>query len=283
MVNTESRISQLAAVCLCLWFSACITPSEKHGMKDDIYNAQMRLLNLERLLADSTKDAKSTGESATKRIASTQTELDRLSRELQIVRGDIDTLRVGVTTGQLPGADQATQERSVANLLAKLSERVAALESAQEELVEALKKAGVKSGKKKESHKSASVTDVVELQKAFDDKRYKQVTEDGPKLPKSATVEESEQLQYLIAESHFRLGNIREAALKFNDFVDSKPSPKFLPVAKLRLGECFRRLGDAATANIYYEELVKEFPQSEEAAKAKERLAEASGKKNNNH
>jgi TolA-binding protein len=45
----------------------------------------------------------------------------------------------------------------------------------------------------------------------------------------------------------------------------------------MRLGDCFRNLGDAGTAKIYYEELIKEFPNSNEASKAKERLAEIGG------
>jgi TolA-binding protein len=34
-----------------------------------------------------------------------------------------------------------------------------------------------------------------------------------------------------------------------------------------------------ATSNVFYEELIKEFPSSDEAAKARERLAEGSGDK----
>ncbi len=270
----ESRVLLRVAgiVILASSLTACITPGEKRVMKDDIYSVQMRLLNLERLLADTSKDAKSTGDSATKRIASTQAELERMSRELQMIRGEIDALRVGVLTGQLPGADPSAQEHSVAKNLSKLSDRVAAVESAQEDLIDVLKKAGVKSGKKKDSRKT--VTEVGELQRAFEEKRYKQVIEDGAHVVKPSNSDESEQIQYLIAESQFRLGNIKEAALKFNDFVDSKPSSKYLAIAKLRLGDCFRHLGDTATSNVFYEELIKEFPTSDEAAKARERLAE---------
>ena len=277
MVAMRHFLSCFGLMSLCLGISSCITPSEKRVMKDDIYSVQMRLLNLERLLADTSKDAKNSGESATKRIASTQAELERMSRELQVVHGEIDALKVGVTTGQLPGADASTQEHSVARNLTKLTERIGAVESAQEDLIEALKKAGVKGGKKKDPRKTA--TDVAELQKAFDEKHFKQVLEEGSKLPKPASGDEQEQLQFLLAESQFRLGNIKDAALKFNDFVDSKPSPKYLGTAKLRLGDCFRHLGDVATSNVFYEELIKEFPSSDEAAKARERLAEGSGDK----
>lgn len=76
-----------------------------------------------------------------------------------------------------------------------------------------------------------------------------------------------------MAESQFRVGNIQEAALKFNDFVDSKPA-SHLAEAKMRLGDCFRHLGDNATAKVYYDEVTKQFPGSPEATKAGERLGE---------
>jgi TolA-binding protein len=45
----------------------------------------------------------------------------------------------------------------------------------------------------------------------------------------------------------------------------------------MRLGDCFRHLGDNETAKLYYEELIRDFPNTDEAAKAKERLAEKGG------
>jgi TolA-binding protein len=67
---------------------------------------------------------------------------------------------------------------------------------------------------------------------------------------------------------------MREAALKFNEFLESKPGKKYLATAKMRIGDCFRHLGDGATAKVYYEELIKEFPDSDEATKAKEGLGD---------
>ena len=95
----------LAFFCLCLNLTACITPSEKKQMKDDLFNVQTRVLNLERLLTDTSKEGKSNAEAAVRRIASTQAELERMSRELQQVHGDIDALKVGVSTGEMPGLD----------------------------------------------------------------------------------------------------------------------------------------------------------------------------------
>jgi TolA-binding protein len=281
----------LASLSLCLATTACITPSEKKQMKDDLFTTETRVLNLERLLTDTSKEGKNNTEAAVKRIASTQTELERMSRELQQIRGEIDALKVGVTTGEMPGMDQTQQQNSLASKVKDLSDKVDAMQTSQNELLDALKKAGL--SKKKKSDKGAkgadngkserkAMTSVAELQKAFDDKHYKWIAEDGAGVVKSASSGEKEQARFLVAESYFKLGDFRNAALKYNDFLDGKPQKKYVPLAKMHMGDAFRKLGDSETAKVYYEELIKEFPSSDEAAKAKDRLADqskAGGKK----
>jgi TolA-binding protein len=244
-------------------------------MQGDIFNLQTRLLTLERELADTSKETKGTADSATKRIASTRAEIERLSSELQRVRGDMDAVRVGVVTGRMPGTDPA-QEGTVAATLTKLEERLASLEQTQEEILEAISKAGVKKNTKKPASRKPAAS-LTELQESFEAKKYKMVTEDAPRFIKEGEAKEKTQARYLLAESYFKLGDMRIAALKYNEFLESNPPKNYLPLVKMRLGDCFRNLGDAGTAKIYYEELIKEFPNSNEASKAKERLAEIGG------
>jgi TolA-binding protein len=258
----------------CLSFAACITPSEKKSMKDDIFNVQTRLLNLERLLTDTSKEGKSNADAATKRIASTQSELEHINQELRQLHGDVDALRVGVTTGQMPGTDPNQQTNSIAGQVAKLGERLDAIEQAQEELLQAIRKAGIKKADKKKDSRNPAAS-IAELQQAFDEKRYKQVVDDGQRLIKDGNAADREEARFLVAESYFKQGKMREAALKFGDFLDNKPAnKKNVPAAKMHMGDAFRQLGDPQTARVYYEELVKEFPGTAEADSAKARLAE---------
>lgn len=253
--------------------SGCITPREKREMQNDLFNVQTRLLTLERSLSDTSKDARSTGETASRKLASNHAELERMNHEMQQIRGEIDALKVGVSTGQMPGREN--QPNSVAGQLGRLSDRLDDIEQTQEELLEALKKAGLgKPNAKKNSGNSKKIGSVGDLQSAFDDKKYKQVIEEGPRLSTTGSSADKEKARFLTAEALFKLGKMREAALKYSEFVESHPSPKLLPTVKMRLGDCFRHLGDKTTAQIYYEELIKEFPDSDEAGKAKERLSQ---------
>ena len=260
----------VAVLAFLILASACVTPKEKKEIQNDIFNVQTRLLSLEHTLTDTTKEARNTGDSAAKRVASAQADMDRFSRDIQQIRGDIDALRVGVTTGRMPGA--VAGEPSLAESLEQIGERLESVEASQEELLDALKKAGLKSGSSKAKEKKG-IANAKDLQQAYDTKDYKQVAEEAPKLLKKTEGKEKEQVLFLFAESLFKLGKMRDAALKYNDFLETKPSEQLVRTAKFRIGDCFRHLGDGETAKVYYEELIKEFPDSEEAVKAKERLA----------
>lgn len=268
------------ALALSLVLSACITPKEKKDMQNDMFTMQTRLLSLERSLTDTSKEAKNTGESAAKRVASAQADVERTNRDIQQMKGEIDALKVGVTTGRMPGSNE---EGTVGDQLQQLTERVEAIEQSQEELMQALKKAGLNTGKSKAKDKDKddkkTIASAKDLQQAYDAKHFKQVLEEAPKILKKADGKDKQVVIFLQAESLFKLGKMREAALKYNDYLETKPNEKQIPLTKMRIGDCFRHLGDAETAKVYYEELIKEFPDSAEATKAKERLAGGSAEK----
>ncbi len=263
MTSIRNRLVIVSALTA---LSACISPGEKRQMKDDLFSAQTRILTLEKQLTDTSKEAKNYGASNVKKIASTQADMDKLIRDIQLLKGEIDTLKNTMRTGVVPG-----EEGGSGVTLQSLAERVQSVEQAQEELIEALNKAGVKKSKKTERKSSASLK---ELQSDFDAKKYKNVIDDAAELVKKESGSAKNEVKYLWAEAYFKLGKMRDAALKFNDLADSKPTSEMMPIVKMRLGDCFRNLGDPATAKIYYEELIADFPSTDEAVKAKERLAE---------
>jgi len=247
--------------------TACISPGEKRQMRDDLFSAQTRILTLEKQLTDTSNEAKNYGTSNVKKIASTQADIDKLVRDIQLMKGEIDSIKNSMRTGVVPGEDSGGSGVT----LQSLAERVQSVEQAQEELLEALNKAGVKKPKKAERKSAGNLKD---LKSDFNAKRYTNVVADSAAVIKKESGSNKNEAKYLWAEAYFKLGRMRDAALKFNDLLDSKPSAEMMPVVKMRLGDCFRNLGDPATAKIYYEELIADFPSTNEAVKAKERLAE---------
>ncbi len=252
-------------------FYSCLTPKKEKQFKTDIFNLQTRILKLEQSLQQKDHDIKSTDETAKKKIASAQTDMEKVRRDIQVMQGDIDSLKVGVTTGQLPGSED--NEMSVANSLKTITERLEALEETQDIILAAIEKnAKATGGNNASTKKKGGTKTFSEIKESFDKKRFKHVSEEGPTILKSVKGKEKQELNFMIAESLFKVGNLRDAALKFNDYVQEFSSAENVPHAKLRMGDAFRHLGDKATAKLYYEDLIQKHESSDEAKKAKERL-----------
>ncbi len=260
----------------CLILVGCYTPQKERQVKQDIFNIQTRLIEVERAMEEKGRVSE---DSLSKRIAGTNSQLDRITADMARVKGDIDALRVGVATGQMPGTE-GEAEGSVATQIRNLVERIEGIEAAQAELAASIKRAGTAAPKTEAKPVAARGTTAKDIKTAFDKGRFKYVIDEGPAVMKTAKKgKDSEDLMYMYAESLFRTNKHREAALKFNEFIEMKPSDaKRVPHAKMRMGDCFRSLGDAATAKLYYQDVVDKHPNSPEAGRAKERLQAAVGK-----
>ncbi|MEY4631940.1 MAG: hypothetical protein RIQ81_2060, partial [Pseudomonadota bacterium] len=301
-------------------FSACFTPAKERALRDEIFSLQTRVMQLESALMDENTPA---GEAAKRRLASTATDIEKLNSDMNRLKGELDAVRIGASTGFMPGVE-GDQANTVGGKLRDLTERMASLEANQGDVISALERQGVdiKGGRssrgnvsraieknqdkapepaseesprpepesrgiKSDSAKDIKKADegkkadakglgtVKQFREAFGKRQFKRIIEDAPPAIKAASKpKDKDELFWMLAESHYKLGQMREAALQYNEFIDSKPAAKYLPQARLRMGDAFRNLGDPGTAKIYYQELITKHPKSPEASKAKDRLKE---------
>lgn len=75
--------------------------------------------------------------------------------------------------------------------------------------------------------------------------------------------------QYLIGESYFVGGDFQQAAAEFNRVRKAYPGSSLVPDAYLRLGQCFQRLDLPNDAGLFYKTVIKQFPRSGAAKKAR--------------
>lgn len=255
-----------------LMITSCFTPSKERRINEDIFAVQTRLLSLESNFSDANKN----GNQATEKIASTGTELERLNQDIKKVQGDLDSLKVGVQTGRMPGTPENAE--SIGLRLDQFGKRLETMETRLDDFLQAFEKSGLmKKGDKKGAEKSS--TSLKDLQTAFDHRKFPTVIADAPKVIKNLKGIEREHAVYLQAESLFKSGKMKEAAINYDEFLKSKPHKKYLPFAKLRLGDSFKGMGEKDVAKIYYQELIKDFPDSSEAKKAKGQLSALGGTK----
>ncbi len=275
-LSRQIRQVALAAPSCFVLLTACITPAEEQQMKDDIFSLQSRVMQLE---GSNLNLGKEITNQASRQEASLTSRLDKFAIEIQRLKGDIDALKVGVTTGQMPGADPE-QEGSLAKSLSDVSTRLDALEENQTKILAAIDKAidAKKPDKKdttkdKKEKKAATIKSLNDIKDAFDKKKFKVLAEEGPKvLDGTKNKKEKQEATFMVAESLFKSGQTREAALRFNEYIETKPK-EHLAHSLLRMGDCFKELDDVETARIYYQELIQKFSGTDEAKQAKSKLS----------
>jgi TolA-binding protein len=282
------RLAADAGIALFLssFLNACMSARDGEAMQQDLVDTKSKMLELQERLSQAAEKTETAGKASNLRIANSSSKLDQIEHEIQVVRGEVDTLRVRVETGRNPGAVENGEEDlpTSASDTASILERLAKLEEAQIEILEILEKGGkgpLKAGKagKGTEKKSENLKNFSEFQKAFQGRKYSAITTSAGDALKKLKGDERREVAFMEAESLYRLDKLKDATLKFNKYIEVNKNGPRVDEAEMRMGDCFRRLGDKDTALIYYKELLEKHPDSSYADKAKERVQELEGKK----
>ncbi len=263
-----------------LIFISCHSTDIDH-LNQGLFEAQTKLMKLEEKLESDSQEFKQENQKITKKStaysARQQEDISRIQTTLATLKGEMGRLEVGVQTGLLPGADSS---QSMAGKLEDMSSRLKVvdnrlndIEVAQAEILKTLESLQKRKGKGKKSRKRKTIHTLIAVKTAFKQKRYSHIVEDYGSFKKKIKGKSLAQANYLRAESLYKLGRINEAALAFNDLLDTQNSKSREAAIRLRMGDCFRHLGDVNTAKIYYSEVVEKFPNSVEAKEGQKKLS----------
>lgn len=91
-------------------------------------------------------------------------------------------------------------------------------------------------------------------------------------LRKHPQSELADNAQYWIGECYYALKEFDQAILEFNEVRLNYPKGDKAPAALLKQAFAFAELGGQVETRFIFQELVEQYPESEEAAKAKEKL-----------
>ncbi|MDI6738965.1 MAG: tol-pal system protein YbgF [Candidatus Edwardsbacteria bacterium] len=78
--------------------------------------------------------------------------------------------------------------------------------------------------------------------------------------------------QYWIGESFYAQRKFKDAAVEFERVIGDYPNQDKVPAAMLKAGLCRQELGEKAKADQLWQKLLKQYPKSQEALLAKEKL-----------
>jgi tol-pal system protein YbgF len=123
------------------------------------------------------------------------------------------------------------------------------------------------------SKEPADVQDEYKLAlRAFNDQQYDKAIQQFRNFQrKSPNSDMADDAQYWIGESYFAQKDYNRAILEFNDVLKYRRGDK-VPAALLRQAQAFLEIGDKTDARLILQKLVNDYPNSQEAREARDRL-----------
>ena len=265
---------------LTLWLSACVQPQqvelierEQRRVRGDVGNLHSETDSIRSTLADM------------------RANIQQMQREVGAIKERIDETRVqvGRQIGQTSReGDQRIKELEtrVAKLTEALKTQEGMLKSRDEEVKQMREMFQTAQKALSEPAPANGVSEVVVVgesdaikrdyenaRRALEKKDYKgaivRFKDFLKKHPKSKLANNA---QYWIGESHYALKEFDQAIIEFDAVRRKYPDGDKVPAALLKQGFSFAELGEKVNARLVFLELVEKYPQSPEAARAKQRL-----------
>ena len=285
-LKTAQHVS-MAGICALLW--GCAQPQQIELIEREQRRLRMGTTSLQSDVAS----LKSEIDSIRGNVADTRASMQQLEREFRAVKEAIEETRHQM--GQQIGQSSREGDQRIKDLQARLAQLDEALKGQEAQLRardDELKKlrealATLQSAQARDqavvappqpSEAAAAETDTIRRDyeaafRALEQKDYKvaisRLREFVKKYPKSRLANNA---QYWIGESYYALRHFDQAILEFDEVRRSDPKGDKVPAALLKQGFAFAELGERVNARLILQEVVEKYPQSPEAAKAKQRL-----------
>ena len=192
--------------------------------------------------------------------ADLQATLDSARVDMQLLTGKVDDVRI---LAQKPADDLALLREDLGKRLSSLEERLTGVErrvaelqkkplKQQPETPESLYQQGLDAMKAKDVAKARDI--------------FSRFLATYPKNKLAANA------HYWLGETYYSDKNFEQAVLEFQEVIKNFPEKEKVPAAMLKQGMAFREMGDTKSAVYIYRKLLEEFPKSDEAKIAREKL-----------
>jgi tol-pal system protein YbgF len=230
----------------------------KEGVEKSLAGYRDRLEALQKEVEGYQKDMASIRKGG----ADLQATLDSARVDMQLLSGKVDDLRI---QAQKPADDVALLKEDTGKRLALLEDRLTKLEQGMSGMLEQQKKVAeppqTPEGMYQQGIDAMKGGEVAKARELFS-----KFLEQYPKQKLAANA------HYWLGETYYSEKNFAQAILEFQEVFKNFPESEKAPAAMLKQGMAFRELGDKESSLYIYKRLTEEFPKSEEAKKAKEKL-----------
>ncbi len=184
--------------------------------------------------------------------------MDEVKAEITRLNGrieDMERAQKDAAAAQ-PSADQSK----------KLEQRVTELETAQANMLEAIKKL-------QDTSPAANPTDLFDKgQKSFEHENWDGAIESLSGYLKGTKLTNAEEAYWMRGESYYHLEKYKLAIADYSEFPEKYTKSKHMAEALYKIGTSFEALGSPDDAKGFYQLLVDKFPKSPYAKKVKGKL-----------
>ena len=249
---------------LILLLGGCVATPQQQRAERDLEEMKRRLADLERAVAARQQDPGLEGRlgSIARQQADLQAGLDALRVEFQGANGRLE---------ELSHQDRALRE-DMTLLRDDLGLKVAALEGRIDKLASAPPPPVAAPPAAAPSPEALYEEGLQLIQKRGEFARGMEVLRTFlQRYPQHDLVVNA---QYWIGEGFYGEKKYENAILQFQEVIQKYPGHAKAPAALLKQGLAFQALGDLKNARVILQKVVDSYPKSEEAGKAKERLAQ---------
>lgn len=274
-----NRFGKFVCITSLFALAGCATREDMMSLQRDVDEVKTRLLQVDR---EVTGVRSATREDLEKSLATHQQELEQLRRNSADIQATIESTKVDnqVLTGKLddltllaqkPAGDITLLREDLDRRMKGVEERIGKIEKGIGELQKTLAEAEAKS-------KEVVLTPEALYQQALDTFRAGDASKARELFSRFL---ESNPTHELVANAHYWLGEtfyaekkFDQAILEFQEIIKNFPKKEKVPAAMLKQAMAFREIGDVKSARYVLKKLQDDFPLSDEAQKAKERLKE---------
>lgn len=268
----------ICCLALLLPLGACASRSDVDQMQRDMDEFKGRLFSVEQGVSSVRSETK---EVATKGVSEVQKELDGLRRTTADLQASLDATRVDMQGLAGKVDDLAQSGRKPLDELALLREDTNRRLTGDEDRLQKLE-TGFDDMQKKltELAKAAETPPTPEglyqkAQEVFKSGDYPKAREMfGKFLEQYPDNSLAVNARFWRGETYYAEKNYEQAILEYQQVIKNYPGKEKVPAAMLKQALAFKELGDSKSAKYILKKLVDDYPLTDEAAIAKERLKE---------
>ncbi|MFO7883648.1 MAG: tol-pal system protein YbgF [Desulfobacteraceae bacterium] len=269
-------------LCVILQLTGCITPNDFTALENRVTSLEMdHARQLERRkasqknaaaeLAQIENECKTSQETLSEKYADLKSEMDKLKADIRFLSGKIEE-----SEHELAGYNQSVYDEGkkklerIDKIVSKNYQRIKQLESYMGfEPSDDFPMDRGESTKEVESEESV----YKHAKSLLDDDKTESARREFEKFlslfPDSDKVDNA---KFWIAESYYRDKWYEKAILEYQAVIENYPQGNKVAASLLKQGYAFDNLGETANARLILKELVKKFPESNEAKIARKKL-----------